>query len=94
VDGYDFWNTAPPETVPEQFAGSDMISVTDAILSDLLQEFPIDRARIYLAGISSGGTGCWQYSLRLPKRFAAVAPMAGSRQRRWKCCGGCGERER
>jgi pimeloyl-ACP methyl ester carboxylesterase len=55
-----------------------MIRVNDAILEDVLSAYPIDPNRVYLCGISSGGTGCWEYALRRPDRFAAVAPLAAS----------------
>lgn len=71
------WNGGPNGARSNDLAGSDMISVTDAILTELLSELPIDQDRIYLAGVSSGGTGAWQYALRHPDRFAAVAPLAG-----------------
>jgi len=75
----DFWNGYPDGTEPSKRNGSDMISVTDAILDDVLTTFPIDRQRIYLSGVSSGGSGCWEYALKFPNRFAAVAPLAASR---------------
>lgn len=71
------WNGAPDGTSFNELAGSDMISVTDAVLTELLGVSPIDQNRIYLAGVSSGGSGVWQYALRHPQRFAAVAPLAG-----------------
>jgi len=75
----DFWNGYPTGTPEEKRSGSAMIRVTDAILSDVLQDFPVDRNRIYLTGVSSGGSGCWHYALQFPNRFAAVAPLAGGR---------------
>lgn len=53
-----------------------MVDVAAAILDELLQEYPIDRKRIYLAGVSSGGTGCWEFAVRHPQFFAAVAPFS------------------
>ncbi len=53
----------------------DMINVVRSILDKTLQEYPIDRERVYLAGISSGGLGCWDFATRFPQYFAAVAPM-------------------
>ena len=54
----------------------DMIDATFAIVQDLLKKHPIDRDRLYLAGLSSGGNGCWEFATRYPDLFAAVAPMA------------------
>lgn len=38
---------------------------------------PIDEDRIYLAGLSMGGFGCWQWAGAQPEAFAAVAPLCG-----------------
>lgn len=57
-------------------AADDMINVMAAILDDVLQAFPVDRARVYLSGVSDGGTGCWQLAAHYPEYFAAVAPLA------------------
>ncbi len=37
----------------------------------------VDGNRMYLTGLSLGGFGAWEYALRYPNRFAAVAPIAG-----------------
>ena len=54
----------------------DMVNVVLPIMDKTLGDFPIDRDRVLLAGISSGGDGCWELAMRAPERFAAVAPMA------------------
>lgn len=56
----------------------DMIDVAMAALDDCLREYPIDQDRITVAGISSGGTGCWDLALRYADRLAGVATMASS----------------
>ena len=38
----------------------------------------IDPARIYVTGLSMGGTGTWALTARYPDRFAAAAPICGS----------------
>ena len=38
----------------------------------------MDTSRIYLTGLSMGGTGTWLWSLSNPDRFAAVAPVCGT----------------
>ncbi len=66
----DFW------TLKNGAQGDDMVNVVKAILDETLQDYPIDRARVCLAGLSSGGTGCWELARRYPQYFAAVAPLA------------------
>jgi pimeloyl-ACP methyl ester carboxylesterase len=46
------------------------------ILDVICAEYPVDSARIYLCGVSSGGTATWELALRYPDRFAAVVPLA------------------
>lgn len=48
------------------------------ILAEVTSECRIDEDRIYLTGLSRGGTGSWGLPTRMPGVFAAVAPMAGS----------------
>lgn len=55
---------------------NDMITIAVEILHKTMQEYPVDQERIYLAGISSGGNGCWETAMRYPDLFAAVVPMS------------------
>ena len=34
----------------------------------------VDQDRVYLAGYSMGGRGCWELALAAPQRFAAMVP--------------------
>ena len=45
-----------------------------AFLDYICEELPIDRDRIYLTGLSMGGTGTWMLAMAQPERFAAIAP--------------------
>lgn len=49
-----------------------------AFLDWLCETLPVDRKRIYLTGLSMGGTGTWMLAMADPKRFAAIAPICGS----------------
>jgi len=48
-----------------------------AVVRDALARFPIDPRRIYLTGISDGGTGVWDALKTWPECFAAGVPMSG-----------------
>lgn len=48
-----------------------------AVVGDALRRFPIDARRIYLTGISDGGTGVWDALKAWPECFAAGVPMSG-----------------
>ncbi|PAP75648.1 alpha/beta hydrolase-fold protein [Rubrivirga marina] len=65
------------ETDPDQ---SDLTAVqltTLEILESVEAEYSIDPDRIYVAGLSMGGHGTWDFVSRLPGRFAAAVPMSG-----------------
>ena len=49
-----------------------------AFLDWLCETLPVDKKRIYLTGLSMGGTGTWMLAMADPKRFAAIAPICGS----------------
>lgn len=49
-----------------------------AFLDDICKALPIDTDRIYLTGLSMGGTGTWMLAMADPDRFAAIAPVCGS----------------
>lgn len=49
-----------------------------AFLDHICDTLPIDRERIYLTGLSMGGTGTWMLAMADPERFAAIAPVCGS----------------
>jgi predicted peptidase len=66
--------TQCPHTDPMWFHGSqespdDMVAVTAEILRQTIRERPVDPNRVYLSGVSSGGSGCWEM---------AVVPLSSS----------------
>lgn len=58
--------------------GNDMATVAMDILRKTMEERPIDAHRVYLAGVSTGGGGCWEMAMRYPETFAAVVPMGSA----------------
>ena len=53
-----------------------------AVIDDVLKDYSVDPDRIVLEGHSMGGTGSWQLGVHHPDRFAALAPVCGSSDRR------------
>ena len=49
-----------------------------AFLDHICDTMPIDREKVYLTGLSMGGTGTWMLAMADPDRFAAIAPVCGS----------------
>jgi predicted peptidase len=47
------------------------------LISKIEKEFPVDRSRIYITGLSMGGYGTWDLIARFPNRFAAAIPICG-----------------
>ena len=59
----------------------EMEQMALAELEQAIREFHGDRRRVYLTGLSMGGSGAW-YFARHRRRFAAVVPISGSIVRR------------
>jgi predicted peptidase len=47
------------------------------LLDHVVRTYPIDQDRIYLTGLSMGGTGTWLTAAEYPETFAAIAPICG-----------------
>ena len=49
-----------------------------AFLDYICETLPVDLDRVYLTGLSMGGTGTWMFAMAERDRFAAIAPICGS----------------
>ncbi len=47
------------------------------LLDSVVEKTNADKKRIYLAGLSMGGSGSWRMAADQPNRFAAVVPICG-----------------
>jgi len=47
------------------------------MIDDVLQNYNIDKSRVYLTGLSMGGYGAWELAINYPNYFAAIAPICG-----------------
>lgn len=56
----------------------DMLAVSWSMLQRTIQDYPIDTDRIFVAGVSSGGSAVWEMAVRHPGYFAAAAPISSS----------------
>lgn len=56
------------------------LEVANRALEYVLREFDADENRIYLTGLSLGGSGAWELAESEPTRFAAVVPVAAYRK--------------
>jgi dienelactone hydrolase len=48
------------------------------VLDETVRKHPIDLDRVYVLGISTGGTAAWEMAMRYPDRFAALAPLGSA----------------
>lgn len=65
-----------PQCPKNEYWGSYLESV-NRFLDHIISENDIDTDRIYLTGLSMGGTATWLWALDSPQRFAAIAPVCG-----------------
>ena len=55
---------------------SAALGLTMDLLDELAEKYSIDPNKIYVTGISTGGTAVWDVMFRFPDKFAAGIPMA------------------
>lgn len=48
-----------------------------AILDEVQKSYKIDSKRLYLTGLSMGGSGTWSLAAAHPNKWAAIAPICG-----------------
>ena len=49
-----------------------------AFIDEMIDTLPVDGSRVYLTGLSMGGTGTWMTAMAAPEKFAAIVPICGS----------------
>jgi len=52
------------------------------LILEIIDNYEIDKSRVYLTGLSMGGYGTWAMACEYPELFAAVAPICGGGQPR------------
>jgi predicted peptidase len=50
----------------------------NALVDDLLVKYHVDKNRVYLTGLSMGGSGTWTLAAAHPEKFAAIVPICGA----------------
>ncbi|CAH1669959.1 Polyhydroxybutyrate depolymerase [Hyphomicrobiales bacterium] len=56
----------------------DEFAFVGQVLDDVVARFPVDPGRVLASGFSQGGSMVWYLACRMPRRFAAFAPIAGA----------------
>lgn len=68
--GY-WWDPGVPEMV-------------EALIGEVMRTFNVDADRVYLSGLSNGGTGTYYYATLWPHRFTAAVSAMGAGQSRFE----------
>ncbi len=55
----------------------DDVAFVDRLINHLLDRFHFEPSRIYATGMSNGGMFCYRLAAAMPRRIAAIAPVAG-----------------
>jgi len=53
------------------------LEMVHELLMELLNEYSIDKNRLYCTGLSMGGFGTWALNISYPETFAAMVPICG-----------------
>jgi len=64
--------------------GDAPLTITGEILEAAIRQFPIDRDRISVSGLSSGASAAWDFSGQFAGQIAALVPCSGSPAPHWK----------
>ena len=74
-EGFEFpFLIVAPQCPDNHWWDSDnLIALLDYIAGD----YRVDCERVYLTGLSMGGSGVWALANSQPERFAAIAPISG-----------------
>ncbi len=71
---YEFFIASPQCPKNKNWITDDWFEM---FYQDLITKYRIDTNRVYLIGMSLGGYGVWQLTMKYPGRFAAVVPICG-----------------
>ncbi len=72
------WNDGRKiNAIPAQKENVDDINFIVAMIDEISKSYKVDEKRIFATGISNGGMFSYSMGIRLPEKFAAIAPVAG-----------------
>jgi predicted peptidase len=66
-----------PQAVVQGWSRPRNVARAIGALEQTQSEFKIDAHRVYLTGLSMGGTGTWDLAAAEPGRWAAIVPICG-----------------
>lgn len=74
---FPFVIVSPQCPKEDWWTSGKQLDILNAFLDNILENYRIDKDRIYLTGLSMGGYGTWSLAAAHPDRFAAIAPICG-----------------
>ncbi len=75
-EGWNFpFIIVSPQCPPDRIWNTD--DWFPSLYKSLTNKYRIDRRRIYLTGMSMGGSGVWALAIKHPEYFAAAIPLCG-----------------
>jgi predicted peptidase len=63
-----------PQSPQDEWWDIDML---EALVEEVIDDLDVDEDRVYLTGLSMGGSATWQLAARRPEWFAAIGPISG-----------------
>jgi len=82
----DYWSNVKKETTLDGGATfifykggkpTKAMALVQNLLDELLDDYPVDKDRLYVGGLSMGGMGTFEIVRRNPRLFAAAFPICG-----------------
>jgi prepilin-type N-terminal cleavage/methylation domain-containing protein/prepilin-type processing-associated H-X9-DG protein len=76
-DGEQMWYRSPGDPPPENAVdhGDEPLTVLRDLIGQVVTSYAVDQERIYLVGISSGGTGSFEMAMRYPELCAGIVAL-------------------
>lgn len=72
-----------PQCPGKNWTDPEVVTAVKAMIDEYVASHKIDPDRIYIEGMSMGGTGVWNMILTYPYYFAAAIPMCGKVPAKW-----------
>ncbi|MEG8946376.1 prolyl oligopeptidase family serine peptidase [Rosettibacter firmus] len=70
---FPFMVVSPQCPLNQRWDTDDLIALLDYIVNN----YKVDKNRIYVTGLSMGGNGTWRLAAKIPERLAAIIPICG-----------------
>ncbi|MBO7679689.1 MAG: prolyl oligopeptidase family serine peptidase [Thermoguttaceae bacterium] len=70
---WPFLTVSPQCPKGKRWSGEQLLELLDYVM----ENYPVDPDRVYVTGLSMGGSGTWRLLAIAPERFAAAVPMCG-----------------